>query len=225
MGPARAPAVVFLLATLVPCLAGVTEKPKASDYPAHAELPEVALGAEFMVRSYSANNQTFIVRDHLTVEVAIYPAKPLAISCGNFKLRINGKKQVLFAQTPQFVAASLKHPDWEQRPTLTAGAGVGNGGITIGGHPPVERFPGDPGARRPPQAPKAPDGVDRGGYGKPPEDMTPEELLLYVALAEGETKSPAAGYLFFAFKGKPSSIKSVELIYEGPAGGATLRLR
>jgi hypothetical protein len=46
------------------------------------------------------------------------------------------------------------------------------------------------------------------------------------ALPEGSTASPVSGYLYFAFKGKPASIRSLELVYKKTGGNeVTLRLR
>jgi hypothetical protein len=45
------------------------------------------------------------------------------------------------------------------------------------------------------------------------------------ALLEGDRALPQAGLLFFQYRGKRESIKSVELIYQGPAGNATLTLQ
>jgi len=107
---------------------GTTPKPKAADYPAHAQAGGVWLGAEYLVRSIPARNQTLVTQDYLVVEVALYPppGQPLVVSDGQFTLRMNGKKQVLHAQAPGFVAASLKYPDWEHRPSLVGYGGAGN---------------------------------------------------------------------------------------------------
>jgi len=144
----------------------------------------------------------------------------------HFHLRLNGKKHVLFAQTPQMVAAGLKYDDWEQRPTLVAGGGMGNGGILIGRPQQVERFPGDTreAQRRVPGGiPRAPEPENRSGQER--VVVKPEEIVVRAALPEGDIRAHAKGYLYFAFKGKPSSLKKVELLYSGPAGEALLRLR
>ena len=44
------------------------------------------------------------------------------------------------------------------------------------------------------------------------------------ALPEGDRTLPQAGLIFFQYRGKTQSIQSVELIYTGPAGTATLKL-
>jgi hypothetical protein len=41
----------------------------------------------------------------------------------------------------------------------------------------------------------------------------------------GEHALPEAGLLFFQYRGKTESIHSIELIYAGPAGEATLNLQ
>jgi len=205
--------------------AGIDPRPAATDYPAHARGDAVSLGAEYMVRSLSARNQTFVVNDYLVVEVGLYPAqgRRLLVSSGHFTLRVNGKKEVLFPQTPGMVAASMKYPDWERRPELVAGGGVGGVDVMIGGNPQVERFPGDPRPRqtRLPAPPRAPSGKP-----EPEQEAAPraEELISESALPEGETSQPVAGYLYFAYRGKIKAIRSLELIYNGPAGEFSLRL-
>jgi hypothetical protein len=45
------------------------------------------------------------------------------------------------------------------------------------------------------------------------------------ALQEGDRALPEAGLLFFLYRGQSDKIKTVELIYSGPAGKATLTLQ
>ena len=45
------------------------------------------------------------------------------------------------------------------------------------------------------------------------------------ALPEGERTLPVAGLIFFQYRGKSKGIHSVQLIYEGPAGKATVALQ
>jgi hypothetical protein len=44
-------------------------------------------------------------------------------------------------------------------------------------------------------------------------------------LPEGDRALPVAGLLFFSYRGKTDSIRSMELIYSGPAGKATVALQ
>jgi hypothetical protein len=44
-------------------------------------------------------------------------------------------------------------------------------------------------------------------------------------MQEGDRPLPQAGLLFFLYRGKTESIRSLELIYNGAAGTATLTLQ
>ncbi len=44
-------------------------------------------------------------------------------------------------------------------------------------------------------------------------------------LPEGDRTLPVAGLIYFQYRGKTQGIHSVELIYDGPAGKATLALQ
>ena len=45
------------------------------------------------------------------------------------------------------------------------------------------------------------------------------------ALPEGDRALPVAGLIFFKYGGLPKGIHSVELLYSGPAGKATVTLQ
>ena len=211
---------------LLPCFAalafgqGTEPKPKAEDYDVHARSKQIALGAEFMVHSFSGEGQTFIAEDYLVVEVALYPPKgeTVTVNTGAFALRVNGKKPPLVAQTPTMVAYSLNRPEWNQRPRMEAEGGYGNTGVILG-RPVPSQVPGGQQRRlpMPPRAPApdAPGGIDR------PEPVRPEELLVRTALSDGEFRGPVSGFLYFAYRGKPSGIKTLDLLYED----AVLKLR
>jgi hypothetical protein len=57
---------------------------------------------------------------------------------------------------------------------------------------------------------------------QPPEPV--EDVVNHLALPEGDIRPPVSGYLFFPFKDKLKSIKTLDLVYEGPLGAATLRV-
>ena len=104
--PALALMPVWLLAQ------GIRDaKPKAADYPLHTSVGDVSIGAEYLVHSIPVGDQTFLTPDYLVVEVALYPKAndPIVISDETFTLRVNGKKQVIYPQSPGFVAASMKY--------------------------------------------------------------------------------------------------------------------
>lgn len=201
--------------------AGTDPRPKASDYPAHAQAPRAEIGAEYLARTISEAGESYYTGVYLVVEVAIYPDKgvTLPVSSGDFQLRINGKKVPLITQTPSIVAATIRNPDWDRIPRgPVAGVGLGGADIMIGGRPTVERFPGDPQTTRTPRPPRAPDERE-----KTPQDRG--EVALRLALPQVQTETGVSGLIYFAYKSKLNNIRSLELIYEGPAGRQVLALR
>jgi hypothetical protein len=216
----RALALLPLLPCVLAAQYGTHPKPSEQDYPAHIKAEKVSVGAEFMVHSFSNGRDSYIAKDYLVVEVALFPVKgqTLAVEAGQFTLLVNGRKQALASQAPEFVAASLKYPDWETRPRAQASAGP----VIFGAPAPVERFPGDPSARTGPMPPRAPQD-DPSGLGKEPP-VTPDELAVQTALPDGQYHDPVSGYLYFAWRGKTKSIRSLTLEFTGPAGEVTLPL-
>jgi len=202
---------------------GTAPKDSPAGYPAHAELGKYTLAAEFMVHAVPAGDRgSLFAGDYLVVEVAWFGPKldAMDIRSGQFQLRINGKT-TLSPQTPGMVAASMKYPDWSERPTLTAAGGVGNTEVIYGPRP-TPRFPGDP-TGQVPSRPRAPEPENPGGQEKVALEPV-EDQVKKAALPEGRYPPPLAGALFFPFRGKTKSIKSVELLYEGPAGKIVLKL-
>ena len=92
-------------------LLGETEpKNKAADYPAHGTAGNISVGADYLVHSIPAGNQTFLARDYLVVEVAVFPGKdaPVEIGGNTFALRISGKKLVLTPDSPYSAGAATR---------------------------------------------------------------------------------------------------------------------
>jgi hypothetical protein len=207
-------------ASLALAQGGSEPKPKAEDYDVHAQSKYIAIGAEFMIHSFSGQGQTYIAKDFLVVEVALYPPKGQGVNVneGAFALRINGKKQVLVPVPPSMVASSLQHPEWQTGPRLEAGGGLGNTGVILGRPAPTQV----PGGQQPPQSrvPRVP-GPDNPGGIEPERRVTAPELLVQTALPEGPHRGPVSGFLYFPYRGKTTSIKSLELLYED----AQLKLR
>lgn len=56
------------------------------------------------------------------------------------------------------------------------------------------------------------------------EQMSIEDRIKHSAVPEGDVKTPFAGLLFFPFRGKTKAIKTMDLLYEGPAGKIALKL-
>ncbi|MDQ2900577.1 MAG: hypothetical protein M3Y07_12380 [Acidobacteriota bacterium] len=201
--------------------AGTEPRPKVLDYPVHVSIEELELGAEYLVHSFSNGKQSYFTPDYLVIEVAVYPAKgrEIEINNGQFALRINRKKQTLGPQPPGFVAASLKYPDWTWHPGVTATAGIGDEGVTIGRQPRVNRFPGDP-TEQQTRLPRVPGAAKP----EPPEESRADVVVVEKALLEEPARFPASGFLYFPYSGKAEKIKALDLIYQGLAGEVVLTM-
>ena len=221
--------MAYRIALLLPALAGTlaaqygtTPKASEQDYPVRAKLEKLSIGAEYLVHSFSSGRQMFIAKDYLVVEVALFPAKGenLLVNASHFSLRVNGRKQALSPQAPEIVANALRYPDPNTGHGLQPTAQLGP--IVLGQPRPTERFPGDPNGqtgRLPPGAPTDdPSGADK----EPP--VKAEELAVQAALPEGEHHGPTSGFLYFPYRGNIHRIRSLELVFAGPAGSATLPL-
>ena len=197
---------------------GTETKAKADDYEIHGQSKTGAIGAEFMVHSYSRGEQMFIAKDFLVVDVAIFAPKgvPFEVAHTDFYLRINGKKDLIGTVDPRIVVSDMAHPEYKMPrdgPGVEGDGRVGPVGGSVGG-PPVNPnpFPGS----RPPGGPTYPPvNIPRdnpGGVTKEPID--PAEVLLQTALVEGPHRGYTSGFVYFPFRSKLSSIKTLELIYQ-----------
>lgn len=196
--------------------------------PRSVKLGAREIAAESMVHSLLGADGNVHVRDYLVIEVTFTPARgeTLRLAHEQFRLRIDGKKTLLFPQSPQMVAASLKYEDWEQRPTVIGSGSVGNAGVILGRPQRTERFPGDQRPtleRMPGPVPRAPQQEDRSGIDRQ-QKQEPWDLAVSAALQEGEVRRPVKGVIYFPFKGKAHKIKKLELHYNGPAGEAVIPL-
>jgi hypothetical protein len=199
---------------------GTSPKAKPEDYPVHARARSAGIGAEFMVHSFSGGEQTYLVKNYLVVEVALFPpnGKAVDVHSGNFMVRINGHKRELLPQSPSIVSTSVAHPEWDDSRRVEADIGAGPATVSLG-RPSPTQIPGmpDPNQRPGPvQVPKEnPSGLE------PRQTVKPEQLVIDTALPQGEHRQPVSGFLYFAYTGKARAIKSLELRYED----ALLKLR
>jgi hypothetical protein len=196
---------------------GTPPKTKASDYPVHVELGTVTLAADYLVHSVPTPKGNLIAPDYLVVEAAFFGPSfsRLRMSPDNFTLRINGKGDPLSTEPPGMVSQSIKYPG--ARPHLEAAGsiGMGDGNISVGPRPPPSQFPGDGNERTAPV---------QGGTVKTIEDEAAIEYRVQNAtLPEGENSLPRSGLLYFYFRGKIKNIHSLDLLYEGAMGKATLK--
>jgi hypothetical protein len=208
--------LVFL--AVVPLAAhaqGTQPKASAAEYPVQAESGNLAIGAEYMVHSFGGGELMYLAENYLVVEVALFPPKGESVTAdaAKFALRVNGKKTLLYAQSPALVASHLNQRGWETPRGATADLGVG--GVDIGlGHP-QDRDPvtGAPRGRRLPNPPRAPDaGVPGGGEARQRE--RPEEVLIRTALPEDPHRPAVSGFLYFPYQGKASGVKSIDLLFQ-----------
>ena len=204
--------LIFLAAALAAHAQGSNPKTSAGEYPVQATSGLNQLGAEYMVHSFGSGEQMFVVENFLVVEVALFPPKgeSVTVDTAKFGLRVNGKKVVLLPQNPAMVATTLQHRDWQVPRGPQADIGVGGVGVGLG-HPRAQPpYPGGPDPNRLPPQPRAPTG-DSNIPAK--ETVKPEEVLVKTALPEGPHRGAVAGFLYFAWPGKVSSIKSIDLFY------------
>ena len=190
---------------------GLPPRNTPADYQAQAKAGTVTLAAEFAGHSVPTAQETFSTEDYVVVETGLFGPQEarLTLSMDDFSLRINGKKMAVPSQPFALILKSLKDPDWVP-PDAGEPKSKSKGGLTGGG------------------------GGDKGGGDDPPPAPAKMPLELQRAMAqkvqkavlpEGDRALPVAGLLFFPYRGKTDSIRSMELIYAGRAGKATLALQ
>ena len=184
---------------------GMPPRSTPGDYQAQAPAGAVTIAAEFMGHSVPRPEGSLSTEDYVVVETGLFgpPDARIKLSLEDFSLRINGKKTPLTSQPYGLVAKSLKDPEWA---------------------PPV-----------PPESKSKTSfgGAGQGDSNSPPAPVhVPIELQRAMAqhvqkasLPEGDRALPVAGLIFFQYRGKAQSIHSIELIYAGAAGKATLTLQ
>lgn len=184
---------------------GLPPRTAPTDYQAHAQVGTVTLAAEFAGHTVPTMERPFNDDDYVAVEVGLFgPAGARArISADDFSLRVNGKKTPLPSRQFAMVLSSLKDPEWQPP---DEGEKKSKSGLSAGGS-----ANGDP----PPTTPHMPFELQR----------TMELQVKKAALPEGDRALPQAGVLFFNYRGKTTGIHSLELIYDGPAGKASLTLQ
>jgi hypothetical protein len=129
------------------------------------------------------------------------------VSSSDFSLRINGKKVPLPAEQFAAVFRNLRDPEYNP-PELQAAKENKAGSIGTGGN-----TQSDLGSTPPP-------------VHIPPEMERAMQLRVQnAALPEGDRVLPVAGLIFFRYGGLPKGIHSVELLYSGSMGKATIALQ
>jgi hypothetical protein len=183
---------------------GVPPRAAPTDYQAHGEAGPVTVGAEFTGHSVATPESTLTTEDFVVIETGVYgaPGTPIKLSREDFQLRINGKKVLLPSQPFGLVVKTLKDPELEPTASETKSkTSIGTGG--------------QGGASDPPPPYRVPDDL-RHAWG---------QRLQKISLPEGNRTLPQAGLIYFIYRGKTEKLQSVELIYTGPTGTATLALQ
>lgn len=192
----------------LPEMHGLPARATPGDYSAAEKAGAVTIAADFVGHSVPTMEAPLKSEDYVACEIAFYGPAKGTISFQDFSLRINEKKQPIPAVQFGLVMKSLSDPEWIP-PETEGGGGKSKGGISGGAGG------GGQAGGPPPTPPKMPFPLRR----------AMEQKALKSVLPEGERPLPVAGLVFFPYRGKDQNIEKVELIYEGPAGKATLSLR
>ena len=181
---------------------GMPPRTAPAEYQAQAKVGSVTIAAEFMGHAVPTPQATFSSEEYVAVETGVFgtPEARIKLAIEDFSLRINGKKAPLSSQPYELVFKSLKDPDWEPPAKEKSKTSFGTGG-------------------------------DKGDAAPAPVHMpielrrVMEQRVQKASLPGGERALPQAGLIFFQFRGKTENIRSLELLYDGPAGKATLTLQ
>jgi hypothetical protein len=184
---------------------GLPPRLSPADYQFHVQAGSVTLAAEFMGHDIpTEEGGPYFTGSYVVVEAALFgaPDAKIQLTYRDFSLRINGKKQPVPSQAYVLVFPTMKDPAWEPpagetERALTSSAGGG--------------------ANKPQFKPAPP---------QMPIELrhVMEQRVLKASLSEGDRTLPQAGLLFFEWHGDLKNIHSMELVYSGSPGKATLAL-
>jgi hypothetical protein len=191
---------------------GMPPRATPAEYQAQAQAGAVTVAAEFKGHSVPTMQGPLSSEDYVAIETGFFgsPDARIRLSAADFTLRINGKKTLLPSQPYGLVVGSVKDPEWEppEPPASKSKTSMNGGGGGRGGK-------GDQGDNGPPPPVHIPIAVQR----------AMAQRVQKAALPEGDRPLPQAGLIFFQYRGKAQGIHSIELIYAGPSGKATLTLQ
>jgi|SRR5580700_4376107 hypothetical protein len=189
---------------------GMPPRATPGDYQAQTQAGTLTIAAEFMGHAVPRPEGPLSTEDYVVVETGLFGSSGarIKLSSGDFTLRIsgkNGKATVLPSKSYVLVLHSLKDPEWappeqaeEKKKSSTSfgtGGQSGDGGTPAPVHVPIEL------------------------------QRAMAQHAQKSSLPEGDRTLPVAGLMFFEYRGKTQSIHSLELVYDGPAGKATLKLQ
>jgi len=186
--------------------AAIAPRAAPGDYQAQAQAGAITIAAEFTGHSIATPQTNFSTEEYVVVEIGVFGPREarVKLSHEDFSIRINGKKTPSPAQPYALVAKNAKDPEWEA--FTPPEAKKSKGGVSTGG--------GGGESDGPPRPVKIPIELRRAA----------EQKVLKASLPEGDRVLPEAGLIYFEHGGKVDKINSIELIYSGAAGKATLTL-
>lgn len=187
---------------------GMPPRAAASEYQAQGEAGAVKIGAEFAGHSVPRPEGPLSTEEFVVVEVGLFgkDGEKLAISTEDFSLRINDKKSQIASSPYGFVTHSLKDPTYEPpeeaaaKEAKSSKSGLSTGARDEGSMPVIVHIP-------------------------IAMQRSMADYARRASLPIGERPLPQAGLLFFRYSGRAQGIHSVELIYSGPAGKATINMQ
>jgi hypothetical protein len=174
-----------------------------ADYQAQARAGTITIAAEFDSHSVPTPEGTLTTEDYVVVEAGLFgaPGTRITLSPSDFSLRVNGKKTPSPSVPYGVVLKNLKDPTWEppesESETKSSKTTIGGGEKDPSILPHIVRMPIE-------------------------LQRAMEKKAQRASMPEGDHALPVAGMLFFEHRGK---INSVELVYTGPAGKATVPLQ
>ena len=184
---------------------GIPARAAPGDYQYQAQAGTLTLAGEFTGHSLPTVEGPLTTEDYVAVEIALFgPAgAQMKIAATDFSLRLNARRP-LPAQPYGLILSSLKDPEWvpPEKPAAKSKSSIGAGG----------QGQGEPSG--PPEPVKIPVPVQR----------AMAQRVQKALLPEGDRALPQAGLIFFQYRGNDKNLQSIELLYEGPAGKATLKL-
>lgn len=189
-----------------PEIKGIPPRATPGDYQFQSKAGDYTIAAEFTGHSLPTDQGSLTTPDYVAVEAAVFGPAKLRISVADFSLRLN-KKKIVQSVPYGMTFSSLKDPEWVP-PEGDPSSKKSKGGISTGGG-------GQGGSNDPPPPVKIPVEVQR----------AMAHRVQRAAMPEGDRELPVAGLIFFQYRAKTENLESIELVYEGPAGKATLKLQ
>ena len=207
--------LVFLLALTAAAQTGVPPRLASSDYPAHNDNAGASIVPATQVAKVFSSA---IAKDYIVVEFAIYPAAGQDIDLQSLDFALNdGADSRAYPATPEEAAWHGHKPNSSsiQGPHIVAEAGV-----IVGSHTPPIVYGGVGVDNRPAPPPPPPTPAD--------DPYVIEARLRNMALPNGRTDRPVAGYLYFpkaSAKRPKSGVYSLEYSQSGERKQLALPLK